>query len=74
MYHASFIILYYNQEMHNYIINIYIPTVCLCNLHYYIFRHFRVIMSKSVVVEIIQRDCWDIHLLYNCAFLGYSKQ
>jgi len=32
--------------MHNYFIKLYVTTVSLCNLHSYIFRHFRVIVRE----------------------------
>jgi len=32
--------------MHNYNINVYITTVSLCNLHSYMFRHFRVVIRQ----------------------------
>jgi len=43
---AYFIIYYFNQQMHNYIIKVYITTVSLCNLHSYMFQHFHVIMRE----------------------------
>jgi len=36
----------YNQQMHNYIIKVYITTVSLCNLYSYMFRHFGVIIIR----------------------------
>jgi len=32
--------------MHNYLIKVYITTVCLCYLHCYMFRHFRVTIRQ----------------------------
>ena len=42
-----FISFYYNPLMHNYLIEVYIRSVSLCDLHSYIFRHFRVIIRQS---------------------------
>jgi len=39
-------IFYYNQRMNDYIIKVYITIVSLCNLHSYMFRHFRVIIRE----------------------------
>jgi hypothetical protein len=40
MYLASFIILYYDQQMHNYFTNYHAPTF---------FRHYRVILRERVI-------------------------
>ena len=34
---ASFFILYFNQQMHNYIVKVYITIVSLCSLYCYMF-------------------------------------
>jgi hypothetical protein len=39
---------YYNQQMHNYIIKVYITTVSMCNPHSYMFRLFRVIIDNKI--------------------------
>jgi hypothetical protein len=38
-------VLYYNQQMHSFIIKVYITTVSLHNL-YYLFQHFCVIIRE----------------------------
>jgi hypothetical protein len=37
---------YCNQQMQNYIITVYITTVCLCNPYCYMFRHFHVVIRQ----------------------------
>jgi hypothetical protein len=42
----NYIFMFYNnQQMHNYIIQVYITTVSLCNLYCYMFRHFRIVIT-----------------------------
>jgi hypothetical protein len=38
------VICYYNQQMHNYIVTVYIITIFLCNLYCYMLQHFHVII------------------------------
>jgi hypothetical protein len=40
----NLVVIYYNQQMHNYIITVYIITVFLCNLYCYMFQHFHVVI------------------------------
>lgn len=61
---AVLFILYYNQKMHNYIITLYITTVSVCYLHWYVFRHFQchhqgVYMCSSLSYTSFRNcSCW----------------
>jgi len=39
--------------MHNYITKLYITTVSLCNLHSYMFRHFRIIIRQFTTIFLL---------------------
>jgi len=50
--------------MHNYIITVYITTVPLCNIHSYMFRHFRVVINQFTTNTLLSYapssncSCW----------------
>jgi hypothetical protein len=44
---------YYNQQIRNYIITIYITTVSLCNLHSYMFRLFYFIIREFTTNDLL---------------------
>jgi len=59
---------YYNQQMHNYLVTVYITTVSLCNLYSYMFRHFRVIIRELTTNALLSYthssncSCWKYSL------------
>ena len=58
---ASSVIFYYNQQMHNYLMTVYIITVSLCNLHSCFFLLFPLILMLNYFGVI----CLVLHVLLN---------
>jgi len=56
-----------HTHTHNYIITVYVTTVSLCNLHCYIFRHFRVIIRQFTASALLSYTCSS-----NCSCWKYS--
>ena len=60
----TIIIFYYNQQMHNCFLKVYITTVSLCNLHFYMFRHFHVTIRQFatsallIYTHFLNSSCW----------------
>jgi len=63
-----FILFYYNQQIHTCIIKVYITTVSLCNLHYYMFRHCPVTIRQFITNALLSYtrssnwSCWKYNL------------
>jgi hypothetical protein len=63
-----YFILCYNQQMHSSIIKVYIARVSLCNLHSYMFRHFRVTIRQFTTNALLSYipssncSCWKYSL------------
>jgi hypothetical protein len=88
MHRAPFIILYYNQQMHNYIIKVYTATVCAI----YTSSHFDIFASPShslqpipcklhtffklqlLEIQFIKLICFTSFYDSKCALVGYNKE
>jgi hypothetical protein len=63
-----FLIVYYNQQTHNYIIKVYTTTVSLCNLYSYMFRPFHVTTRQFTTNALLcythssNGSCWKYNL------------
>ena len=60
---SFFLIFYCNQQMHNYILNVYITTVSLCNLYSYMFRHFCVIIWEFTTIASLSYTRFQIEII-----------
>ena len=56
MHRVLFAIFYYIQQMHNYLIKLYITIISLCNLYFYKFRQFCVNIGEFITNALLAVD------------------